>query len=59
MGRAPDDLYDIGAKKVMAELAMLIINRFEIPVTSSHIASMVKMFEKKAFYYKNIAIKNT
>ena len=59
MGRAPDELYDIGAKKVMIELAMLIINRFEIPVTSSHIASMIEIFEKKVFYCKNIAIKNT
>lgn len=54
MGRAPDELYDIGAKKVMTELAMFIINRFEIPVTSSHIASMIKIFEKQAFYLKNI-----
>ena len=36
MARALDDLYEVGAKKVMTELAMLIIKRFDIPVTSIH-----------------------
>ncbi|MCG8502424.1 MAG: DUF4277 domain-containing protein [Firmicutes bacterium] len=36
MARVLDDLYDIGPKKIMTELAMLTINRFEIPVTSIH-----------------------
>ena len=36
LARALDDLYDIGAKKIMTETAMKIIQEYKIPVTSIH-----------------------
>lgn len=36
MARALDDLYNIGDKKVMTEVAMSIINEYKIPVTRIH-----------------------
>ena len=36
MGRALDELYKIGAKKVLTETAMMSLQKFNIPVTSIH-----------------------
>jgi len=36
MARALDEVYEIGAKKVMTEVAMSIINEYNIPVTRIH-----------------------